>query len=58
MKKLLKKMAKQANVAEPSVAHCTINEEKLEDIFEHHNLDPKGKHEGFFKDLMTWRKDI
>ena len=57
MKKLLKKMKKQAEVAEPSPAVQSLSEEHLDQVFEHHSLD-KSKFDGFYTDLSQWKKQL
>lgn len=57
MKKLMKKMQKQADQAEPTDAHKALICERLDEVFEDHSLDKK-KMEGFYNDLLAWKSRI
>ena len=57
MKKLLKKMHKQVEVAEPTDNHNKFSAEQLEHVFDDHSID-RERYDGFFQDLMEWKKSL
>ena len=57
MRKLMKKMQKQEQQANPSEARKAYVCEQLDELFDFHNLE-KSKNEGFYKDLLEWKSKI
>ena len=57
MKKLLKKMKKQVNTTDPTDAKAALNCEHLDEIFADNHIK-KDKYQGFYDDLLAWKKTI